>query len=293
MPLPSGWARNSPAPPPIIRGRGQAMASAIVRKAWRGRWAVVTGASAGIGEAIAVELAEAGVNLVLTARRRERLDLLSDRLRTRNQIQTQVIVADLALPSAPQQIFDATEGAGMKVDVLVNNAGFGEYGEFLRSNLETQVGMVQVNCAAVVHLTRLFLPAMVERRRGWVMIVASTASYQPVPYMATYAATKAFDRTLAEALAEEMKRHGVHVSALCPGPTESEFTQVAGARTGDMRKSQSAAEVARRGLEGLAEGKHWVIPYLAGRLQVFAQRFIPRQVVTSAIERMFRPANLK
>src|ERR1700691_3445701 len=269
------------------------MASAIVRKAWQGKWAVVTGASAGIGEAIAVELAQAGVNLVLTARRRERLDLLAERLGTLHSIQTKVIIADLVQAAAPQEIFDATEGAGLQVDVLVNNAGFGEYGEFLQSRLESQVSMVQVNCTAVVHLTRLFLPAMVERRRGWVMIVASTASYQPVPYLATYGATKAFDRMLAEALAEEVKRHGVQVSALCPGPTESEFTQVAGTRTGDTRKSQSAAEVARRGLEGLAEGKHWVLPYLAGRLQVFTQRFVPRRVVTGAIERMFRPQGLK
>jgi uncharacterized protein len=269
------------------------MASAIVRKAWQGKWAVVTGASAGIGEAIAVELAEAGVNVVLSARRRERLALLAERLRSRNGIQAQVVVADLALPQAPQQIFDATEGAGLQVDVLVNNAGFGEYGEFLRSNLEMEVSMVQVNCAAVVHLTRLFLPAMVERRRGAVMIVASTASYQPVPYLATYGATKAFDRMLAEALAQEMKRYDVQVSALCPGPTESEFGQVAGVRLGDKRKSQSAAEVAQRGLEGLADGKHWVIPYLSGRVQVFAQRFVPRRVVTGAVERLFRPASLK
>jgi len=269
------------------------MASAILRKAWQGKWALVTGASAGIGEAIAVELAEAGVNVVLTARRRERLDALAERLRTQYSIRAQVIEADLTRPQAPQEIFDATEGSGRVVDLLVNNAGFGEYGEFLRSHLEMQVSMVQVNCTAVVHLTRLFLPAMVERRRGWLMIVASTASYQPVPYLATYGATKAFDRMLAEALAEEMKRHGVHVSALCPGPTESEFSQVAGQRTGDMRRLQSAAEVARRGLEGLAEGKHWVLPYLAGRLQVFAQRFVPRRVVTSAIERMFRPQGLK
>lgn len=269
------------------------MASAILRKAWQGKWALVTGASAGIGEAIAVELAEAGVNLVLTARRRERLDLLAERLRTQHDIQTQVIVADLTQPQVPQQIFDATEGAALKVDVLINNAGFGEYGEFLRSNLQMQVSMVQVNCTAVVHLTRLFLPAMVQRRRGWLMIVASTASYQPVPYLATYGATKAFDRMLAEALAEEMKRHGVRVSALCPGPTESEFNQVAGGRTGDRRKHQSAAEVARRGLEGLAGGKHWVIPYVAGRLQVFTQRFVPRRTVSSAIERLFRPAGLR
>jgi uncharacterized protein len=269
------------------------MASAILRKAWQGKWAVVTGASAGIGEALAVELAQAGVHLVLTARRRDRLDALAERLRNQHSIQTKVIVADLAQPEAPQQIFDATEGSGLVVGLLVNNAGFGEYGEFLHSKLEMQVNMVQVNCTAVVHLTRLFLPAMVKRRQGAVLIVASTAAYQPVAYMATYAASKAFDRMLAEALAEEMKRYGVRVSALCPGPTESEFQQVAGARAGESRKMQSAAEVSRLGLEGLAQGKHWVIPYLAGRVQIFAQRFVPRRMVSGAAERMFRPATLK
>jgi uncharacterized protein len=221
--------------------------------------------------------------------RRERLDLLAERLRTRHSIQAQVIVADLTLPQAPQQIFDATEGAGLRIDVLINNAGFGEYGPFLGSRLKMQLDMVQVNCAAVVHLTRLWIPAMVERRQGAIMIVASTAAYQPVPYLATYGATKAFDRMLAEALAEEMKHFGVRVSALCPGPTESEFNQVAGERKGDRRKAQSAVQVARCGLEGLTEGRHWVIPYLGGRLQVFAQRFVPRRVVTGAAERMFRP----
>jgi len=269
------------------------MASGTLRKAWQGKWALVTGASAGIGEAIAVELAQAGVNLVLTARRRERLDLLAERLRTGHSIQTKVMVADLIQPAAPQQIFDATEGAGLQVDVLVNNAGFGEYGEFLHSRVDAQVNMVQVNCAAVVHLTRLFLPPMVERRRGAMMIVASTASYQPVPYLATYAATKAFDRFLAEAVAEEVKRYGVRVSALCPGPTESEFNQVAGTRKNDKRKVQSAEEVARRGLEGLAGGKPWVLPYFRGRLQVFGQRFLPRTFVTGTAERMLRPESLK
>jgi short-subunit dehydrogenase len=269
------------------------MASATLRKAWQGKWALVTGASAGIGEAIAVELAQAGVNLVLTARRRERLDLLAERLRTLHSIQTKVMVADLIQPGAPQQIFDATEGAGLQVDVLVNNAGFGEYGEFLHSRVDAQVNMVQVNCAAVVHLTRLFLPLMVERRQGAMMIVASTASYQPVPYLATYAATKAFDRFLAEAVAEEVKRYGVRVSALCPGPTESEFNQVAGTRKNDKRKVQSAEEVARRGLEGLAGGKPWVLPYFRGRLQVFGQRFLPRTFVTGTAERMLRPESLK
>jgi short-subunit dehydrogenase len=267
------------------------MASAILRKAWQGKWAVVTGASAGIGEAIAVELAEAGMNLVLTARRRERLEVLAERLSRQHSVEVKVVVADLKQPQAPQQIFDATEGAGLPVEVLVNNAGFGEYAEFIRSDLEMQVDMVQVNCAAVVHLTRLFLPKMVERKRGGLLIVASTASYQAVPYLSTYAATKAFDRLLAEALAVEVKRSGVHVSALCPGPTQSEFGQVAGQPPGigGLRKVQSAAEVARLGLEGLAAGKHWVIPYLGGRVMVFVQRFVPRRVVSQAVERMFRP----
>ncbi len=269
------------------------MASAILRKAWQGKWALVTGASAGIGEAFAAELAEAGVNLVLTARRQDRLDSLADRLRAQYGVGVKVIVADLNLPDAPQQIFDATEGSGLAVDVLVNNAGFGEYGEFLLSRVAMQVDMVQVNCAAVVHLTRLFLPAMVERRRGGVLIVASTASFQPVPYLATYAATKAFDRVFAEALAEEVKRYGVRVSALCPGPTQSEFGQVAGVDFGDKRPLQSAAAVARLGLQALAQGKHSLIPYLAGRMQVFSQRFVPRRVVTAAVERMFRPPSLK
>jgi uncharacterized protein len=269
------------------------MASAIVRKAWQGKWALITGASSGIGEAIAVELAQAGVNLVLTARRQDRLDALAVRLRAQHSVETKVLVADLSLPEAPQQIFDATEGAGLQVDVLINNAGFGEYGEFLRSRLEMQVGMVQVNCAAVVHLTRIFLPVMVARRQGAVMIVASTASFQPVPYLATYAATKAFDRVLAEALAQEVKRYGVRVSALCPGPTESEFNQVSGSRPLEKRKSQSAPEVARLGLEALAQGKASIIPYLAGRIQVFAQRFVPRGIVTGAAERMFRPGTVK
>jgi short-subunit dehydrogenase len=269
------------------------MASSILRKAWQGKWALVTGASAGIGEAFSVELAEAGVNLVLTARRKDRLDSLADRLRAQYGIQVEVVVADLNLADAPQQIFDATEGAGLAVDVLVNNAGFGEYGQFLTSDVSMQVDMVRVNCGAIVHLTRLFLPRMVERRRGDVLIVASTASFQPVPYLATYAATKAFDRVFAEALAQEVKRYGLRVSALCPGPTESEFGQVAGVDFGDKRAMQSATEVARLGLEALAQGKHSLIPYLAGRLQVFAQRFVPRGVVVAAVERMFRPPSLK
>src|SRR5271170_4970881 len=256
--------------------------SAVLKKAFAGKWALVTGASAGIGEALAIELAAAGANLVLTARRAERLEMLAKRLGSEHKIQTQVIPADLADPGAPRQLFDATEGRGTAVDILINNAGFGYYGEFVTGDPAWQRTMVDVNCAAVVDLTRLFLPKMIERKRGYIMIVASTAAYQPVAYMATYAATKAFDRMLAEALAEETARFGIRVSALCPGPTESEFGEVAGVRVGESRKFQSAAAVARIGLQGMVKGKAWVIPYGSGRAQVFMQRFVPRRMVTGA-----------
>ncbi|MBV8672285.1 MAG: SDR family oxidoreductase [Acidobacteriaceae bacterium] len=269
--------------------------SAILRDAFQGKWALVTGASAGIGEALAVELAASGANLILTARRADRLEALAARLAREHKIKTQVIPADLAEAGAPQQLFDATEGRGTRVDVLINNAGFGYYGEFVTGDPAWQRSMVEVNCTAVVDLTRIFLPKMVERRGGYVMIVASTAAYQPVAYMATYAATKAFDRILAEALAEETARFGIKVSALCPGPTESEFGKVAGSppSAGSGRGFQTAEVVARRGLEGLARGKHWVIPSLANGATVFVQRLLPRRFITGAVERAFRPETVK
>ena len=263
--------------------------SAVLRKAWQGKWALVTGASAGIGEAFAVELAAAGVNIVLTARRKGRLEAIAAKLIGDYKIQVRIIVADLEQPEAPEKIFAQTEGSGLIIDVLVNNAGFGYYGEFAKGEPARQAAMVQVNCTAVVVLTNLFLPGMMARRRGDILIVASTASFQPVAYLATYAATKVFDRFVAEAVAEEVKKYGIRVSALCPGPTQSEFGEVAGVSLNQMRGFQTADIVARRGLEGLVRGKHWVIPYVVGQLGVFAQRFFPRRLVTAGVERAFRP----
>ena len=172
-------------------------------KEFAGRWALVTGASAGIGAALARELARQGAKLILTARRVERLEALAVELRAQG-CEVRVVAADLNERSAPQAIFDATEGAGIPVDILVNNAGLGQFGAFAGSALEQELSQVRVNCEAVVHLTRLFVPAMVERRRGWILVVASTASFQPVPYLSTYAATKGFDRFFAVGLAAEL-----------------------------------------------------------------------------------------
>jgi uncharacterized protein len=260
---------------------------------WSGKWALVTGASAGIGKALAKELASGGANLVLTARREGRLEALARELAAEYKIRAESVVADLAKPSSPEQIYGFTEGKGLEVALLVNNAGFGQYGEFQSVEPQRLLEMVQVNCSAVVHLTRLFLPGMVARRSGDVLIVASTASFQAVPYISTYAATKAFDLYLAEGLAEEMKPYGVRVCALCPGTTASEFHDVAGHPAHSKGREQSAEVVARTGLRALAMGKSYVISGFGNYLGAHGERLVPRRFVTRVAARMFRPTATK
>jgi len=258
---------------------------------WSGKWALVTGASAGIGTALAEELARGGTNLVLTARRRERLEELAQKLVAAHKIQTKIFVADLAEADAPEKIFQFTSEQGIEVELLINNAGFGAYGEFHTVETRRLLEMVQVNCSAVVHLTRLYLPEMVARRRGDVLILASTASFQSVPYISTYAATKAFDLLFAEGLAEEMRPYGIRVCALCPGSTESEFADVAGQThiAATRANRETAEKVARTGLRALASGKSYVISGLGNYLGVLGQRLVPRRFVARIAARMFRP----
>jgi short-subunit dehydrogenase len=260
-------------------------------KNWRGRWALVTGASAGIGVALARELASGGTNLVLTARRQDRLEHLTRTLQHNHNIQTEVFSADLAQPDAPEKIRALTDSKGLAIELLINNAGFGKYGEFAKVDVCRSLEMVQVNCAAVVHLTRLFLPEMIQRRRGDILILASTAAFQAVPYISTYAATKAFDLLFAEGLAEEVRPYGIRVCALCPGSTESEFHDVAGQREFAAKHRQEPAEkVARTGLAALAAGKSYVISGFGNYLGAQSQRLVPRSIVTRVAAKMFRPA---
>ncbi len=255
---------------------------------WRGKWALVTGASAGIGEALAEELAQGGTNIVLTARRKDRLDALARRLAATYKIQTQVFPADLADPAASERIFAFTRDKGIEIDLLINNAGFGKYGEFHSVAKERLLEMVQVNCAAVVHLTQLLVQGMVARRRGDILILASTASFQAVPYISTYAATKAFDLLFAEGLAEELKPYGIRVCALCPGSTESEFHVVAG-QDKFIHREETAQKVARTGLKALAAGKSYVISGIGNYLGAHGERLVPRRFVTRMAARMFKP----
>jgi uncharacterized protein len=255
---------------------------------WRGKWALVTGASAGIGVALAKELAAGGTNLVLTARRKDRLEKLARELSAAHAIKTEVFAVDLAEPNAPEKIFAFTRERGLEIGLLINNAGFGRYGEFHAVEMPRLLDMVQVNCTAVVHLTRLYLPGMVARRHGDVLILASTASFQAVPYISTYAATKAFDLLFAEGLAEEMKPYGIRVCALCPGSTESEFHAVSGQEK-FIRGAETAEKVARTGLRALAAGKSYVISGLGNYLGAHGERLVPRRFVTQIAGNMFKP----
>jgi uncharacterized protein len=256
---------------------------------WRGKWALITGASAGIGVALAEELAAGGTKLVLTARRKDRLEELARRLAATYKIDTEVFAADLADANGPERIFAFTKEKGIEIELLINNAGFGQYGEFHSIEKQRLLEMVQVNCLAVVHLSRLYLPEMVARRRGDVLILASTASFQAVPYISTYAATKAFDLLFAEGLAEEMRPYGIRVCALCPGSTESEFHVVAGQEK-FKRNAETAEKVARTGLQALAAGKSYVISGLGNYLGAHSQRLVPRRLVSKIAGEMFKPS---
>jgi hypothetical protein len=259
---------------------------------WRGRWALITGASAGIGRSLAERLAAGGTNLVLTARRKDRLEALASELASRHSVLVETIGADLGQAEASDAIHAFTQTKGIAVELLVNNAGFGAYGEFHRLSLARQLEMVRVNVSAVLHLTHLYLPAMIERRSGDILIVASTAAFQGVPYIATYAATKAFDLHFAEALSEEVRPYGVRVCALCPGSTATEFHAVAGQTVSGSRTKESADKVAQVGLEALARGKSYVISGAHNYLSTHSQRLVPRRLVNRMAGNLFRPKDL-
>ena len=253
------------------------------------RRALVTGASSGIGEAFARALARRGARLVLVARRADRLAALARELGGSDK--ADFVALDLARPDAGAALEAELARRGLEVDLLVNNAGVGLTGRFHELPLDRLLGIVDVNARAVVELTRRFLPGMIERKRGGVINVVSTSAFQPVPFFAVYAASKAFALSFTESLAGELRGTGVVVQALCPGLTESEFHHVAGTdrvpftRTPTMR----AADVAERSLDALAKGELRVIPGWRDRMVLRAQALVPRGVVRRAAGELFRP----
>ena len=233
---------------------------------------VVTGASAGLGAEFARQCAARGDKLVLVARRRDRLEALAAEIG-----RAQVIVADLAAPGAAGRLCAEIERLGLSIACLINNAGFGLVGRFADLPLERQRAMIDLDVASLVELSHLVLPGMIARAQGGILNVASTASFQAGPGMAVYFASKAFVLSFTEALHQEMRATGIKVTALCPGPTATEFGEVAGAKGANFsRFSSDARAVVSAGLAGLERNQAIVIPGLMNKTTAMSTRFIPR-----------------
>jgi len=244
-----------------------------------GTTALITGASAGIGEAFAREFAARGLNLVLTARREERLNRLAEELAKKHGVRTLAIAQDLAAPGAAEMIYNRTAQNGIQVDVLVDNAGFGVYEEFGARQMDRDLAMVDLHCRAVLDLTWRFLPEMKRRRRGAVIIISSVLAVMPAPYLATYAATKAFDLSLGESLYGEMKPYGIDVLAVMPTLTRTEFHSGAQLKRNPLLVRQ-AEDVVRTTLRALGK-KPSVADGGLTKVLLLAMKFIPRSILVA------------
>ena len=251
-----------------------------------GQRALVTGASSGIGQEIARKLAAEGASVILTARRLDRLETLAEQLRTEHGVTVEALQSDLEDPAAPQQLFDATEGAGKAVDVLVNCAGFAFYDDFVRIDWLKHQRMLQVNVIALTHLSHLFAKAMIPRKRGRIMNIASTGAFAPCPNFASYAASKAYVRNLTEALDYELRNTGVRAISVSPGGTRTEFLERGGQvlkKSGEfaMMTAEACAAIA---VDKMLRGRRSVVTGFMNAFSVWMLRFIPRAWLPRGIE---------
>jgi hypothetical protein len=244
---------------------------------------LITGASAGLGERFALAVAAAGQNVILVARRTDRLDALAQRIRVEHQVAADVIASDLAAPGAPEALIAEVARRGLAVNTLINNAGFGARGAFAELDRVMQARMIDLNCRALMELCHAVLPGMLQMRDGAILNVASTAAFQPGPWMSVYYATKAFVLSFSEGLHEEVKASGVRVSALCPGPTRTEFAEVADMGDSELFKRFATAPdvVVRDGLRALAANKAVEVSGVLNSVMAGAIRFTPRGVARS------------
>ncbi|HEY2011975.1 MAG TPA: SDR family oxidoreductase [Bryobacteraceae bacterium] len=248
--------------------------------------ALITGASSGIGAELARVCASDGYGLILVARRVDRLAELAAGLAKTYGIQARALAADLSDPAAPQEIFEQTRSD--RVEILINNAGFGLRGPFAQTDWAVEARLIQVNVTSLVHLTKLYLPEMLRRREGRILNVASTAAFVPGPLMAMYYASKAFVLSFSESVANEVKGSGVTVTVLCPGPTRSEFGEAAGISDSKLFKGamMQADEVARIGYRAMMAGKAEVIAGARNRWMMLGTRLAPRTMLAAVTRRL-------
>jgi short-subunit dehydrogenase len=251
--------------------------------------ALITGASGGIGYELAKLLARDCGVLVLVARSRDRLLEVKRELEGGFPVSVKIIVKDLSLPDAAEEIYRELESENIRVEILVNNAGIGWWGAFVSADWKRQADTIMINMLALTHLTRLFAPGMVSQGAGKILNVASTAAFQPGPLMAVYYASKAYVLSFSEALAFELRGTGVSVTALCPGATTTGFQRAAAMEhiaLFKMRQPASAADVARYGYDAMMKGKIVAIHGLLNRIVAFSVRFLPRKLLPSIMRRL-------
>ncbi|WP_392530591.1 SDR family NAD(P)-dependent oxidoreductase [Nostoc sp. C117] len=259
--------------------------------------ALITGASSGIGKAFAQELAVRRTNLVLVARSEDKLKQLANQLKEQHNIQVDIIAQDLTEHHAAATIFDITKTKGLTIDLLINNAGFGCYGDFAQEDRERQVKIVQLNILALVDLTHRFLPLMRERRSGSIINVSSITAFQPIPYLSVYAASKAFILSFSEALWAENRQYGVRILVTCPGPIETNFFTEANfppALAGTKEKTYSCEEVVSQSLKALEQWQPTVIiGDITTQLRSTLARLVPRKILLNILAKKFQINDLR
>jgi len=265
----------------LVHGR---ILEAIKPFEFSGKTVLITGGSTGLGEVFARELSHRGARLVLVARSEQKLGALARELGN-----AEYIALDLAAPGAAGRLFDAVREKQLEIDVLINNAGYGRHGAFDVLTLEEQRGQIDLNCGALVELSHLFLP-MIERRQGGIIQLASTAAFQPTPYISVYGATKAFVLSFSLALWAEYAPRGVRITCLSPGPTETPFFQRAGEGAAAGGKKAPAEGVVRDGLAAFVAGRPSVVSGLGNKLQTFSSRLVGRAALAKLVASMTKPA---
>lgn len=250
-------------------------------------YTLITGASSGIGKSLTYLFAKDGKNLILVSRSKDELDKLASELKSEYCIDTIVIAQDLAESDAVKRVYSLVKESGIHVENLVNNAGFGIYGEFSETPIDVEIDMINVNVSALTELTKLFLQDMKELNSGRIMNVASTAAFQPGPLMSVYYASKAYVLSFSEALANELRNTGITVTVLCPGPTDTGFMDRANLHESKLfsgkLKTTPVQYVAEVGYKGMLSGKTIVVPGLSNKILTKATRFAPRKLVTSIV----------
>lgn len=261
-----------------------------MKETLHGRTALITGASSGLGADFARHLAACGCHLVLVARRVERLRELQAEISTRHRVSIECVAMDLVEANAPQRLYDRLKNTGRTIEVLINNAGQGLYGEFAAVPWESMHQMLELDMLALTHLTRLFVADMVQRKSGYILLVASTGAFQPTPTYAAYAAAKSYVLSLGEALHYELRRTGVQCTVLCPGSTRTEFLKVAGQRLTSYQRltMMEGGTVARIGIEAMLRGRSSVVAGWFNALFAWMTRLMPRQFLAGLASQSMR-----